>query len=119
MGLDLTLLVLTHDTPEFGFSHTMLELERSGIAQVIMDSGIETTPVPLRFYTFRAREDGGESHYGNTQETPYGDKLDCMTCGQLAALYENSAVVESDVNRATWLYLGELPGSTRVALYWH
>ena len=119
MGLDLTLLPLTHDTADWGFSHTMLELARTGVAQAIVDAGLQMTAVPRKFNTYLSRDGDGEPHYGDTHETPYGDALECVTAGALIPFADMEEVSCSPDNRAAWSYLEALDPSTRVALYYH
>jgi hypothetical protein len=117
MGVDLTLLVFTGDN----FSHTMLDLERrSGLWECI--TAIENMfgwNVPIPFYSFYGTMKNGERGYGDTQTTPYGDRLKYVHVKQLKPLSSNQYVLDNYNNRAVWAYLEQLPDDVQIALYWH
>lgn len=118
MGLDLTLLPFEADYGDWGFSHSVLNLERRG---ELLDEILELRahPVPLNFGTFLCRDDAYEEpHYGNTQETPYGEPLQWVRVTSLRDLSERRGVIDNCQNRAVWAYLKELPNDAKVALYW-
>lgn len=127
MGLDLTLLPYDGRNEDWAASFTVLQCERrSGLFAAIGD--VETaraTPVPKSFNSYLSRDDDNsahytDSHYGNTQETPYGDPVHTLTAGELSrAFHDHEDVQDNALNRATWAYLANLPPDTRVALYWH
>lgn len=125
MGLDLTLLPL--DSPVgmptgMAFSHTVLGCCRRGdLFDDIMRSekkrGVE---VEKGFASYLSRnKDYEDAHYGETLETPYGEKLKHLSARDLVAFKNHADVRDNAKNRAIWAYLGELDPETRVALYWH
>lgn len=123
MGVDLTLLVVT-GTREFGFSHTLLQLERrrelwDPIAEIEKAHG---QPAPTNFASYVARIPDGEwkdeSGYGKVEKTPYGDPVRMVPASALLALRDHRGVKDNPANRATWAYLAELPGATWIALWW-
>jgi hypothetical protein len=109
MGLDLSLMPITHDTPQWGLGHQILELDRN---YDIFDAigKLPTTPVPDRFDTYKSRGDDGESCYGNTQITPYGQKLMATTMGELK---------KAGVTGPAGAFIKASPDNQRVALFWH
>ena len=121
MSLHLTLIPFG---PDATFSHALLgpievdDALQSSIRRVEVESGRD---VPFTFNTFMCRDDVHGYHYGNTQETPYGQRLKHVGAWELVnALTRNYSEVE-----ACWMaepalhYLSHLPESWRVALYWH
>lgn len=123
MGLDLTLLPFEHPETDNGWaiSHCVLYCERrralfADIGQLEENIGVV---VPQQFGTYLSREGGKDTHYGNTQDTPYGDPLRTVTAGQLLGFATLDDVTDNPRNRAIWAYLAQLPAETRVALYWH
>lgn len=119
MGLDLRLLPLDHDSADWGFSHTVLDV---GNASHIYDAlkGVPRTAVPADFATFVSRLENGEAGYGQTQETPYGEPLQCVTVKALLKIQRSAVTKDSSAKRrAIWAYLRELDSDQRVALYWH
>jgi hypothetical protein len=76
--------------------------------------------VPRDFNTHLCRNgeyDG--SHYGNTQETAYGDPLRYCYVESLTKLGDHDGVTDNPHNEAIWAFLEHLPARTKVALYWH
>jgi hypothetical protein len=124
MSLDLTLLVsLQGVADDMALAHTMLEVvptERLAQELFALEKRLGA-PVPRQFCTYTAR-DGGEPHYGNTQTTPYGEKLVALRAIDLVTeLSGHDDVLESTANRAAWAYLGAIAGlrpEPFVALYW-
>ena len=81
---------------------------------------LDADPVPSSFHSYLSRDDAcEESHYGETQETSYGDRLTCVSVSRLLRFRDHEGVRDSPRNRAVWAYLAELLPETRVALYWH
>jgi hypothetical protein len=124
MGLDLAFLVVDGD-PTRGdttvFAHTTLDSRpgrqaNEALFRVEKDSGRD---VPELFFTYLSRENGHPC-YGNTQTTPYGEKLRMVRARELLlALSKVSLVVESPRLLGAVAYMKALPGDTWVALYWH
>lgn len=118
MGVDLRLLPFDCDRGEFAYSHTILDCERRRSLWTAVEK-LPATPVPKGFTSFVGDRPDGESGYGVTAETPYGEPLMATTAGQLLILKDHEGVIDNHKNRAIWAYLAELPPETRVALYWH
>ena len=117
MGLDLALLPFDADEG-IHFSHTVLKCERRiELFEEIMK--LPSTRVPENFTTLLRDDEYQETHYGNTQETPYGDPLTFMEVENLLRFSEHEGVQNHFKNRAIWAYLAYLPPRTKVALYWH
>jgi len=109
MGLDLTLIPMGSDSPEWGFGHELIELERNrDLFDKIMK--LPTSAVPKNFSTFRGRGEDGEHCYGNTQETPYGEPLAAVTMGELKTMR---------IPGPPGAYVAASRDEQRVALYWH
>lgn len=119
MGLDLRLLPFEGSLGESAaFSHSVLSCDRNyDVFDAVQE--IETQrgrDVPRDFHTFLSRDDKyEESHYGNTQETPYGNRLKEVEVEDLLPIRG----ITTGRNRAVWDYLSALPPRTRIALYWH
>lgn len=119
MGLDLTLLPFDCDQGDFCFSHTMLDCERRrDLFEAIMER-LHETPVPGGFQSFMGRTEDGDTRYGATTKTPYGEPLGWVQAGDLVKIGPHVGVVDNHLNRAIWAYLKELPYQTKIALYWH
>lgn len=119
MGLDLTLLPFDCDQGDFCFSHTMLDCERRrDLFEAVMEA-LRETPVPDKFMSFRGRTQEGNSCYGVTTRTPYGEPLGWVQAGDLVKLGSHVGVLDNYLNRAVWAYLEKLPYQTKVALFWH
>lgn len=113
MGLDLTLLPFDSER----FSHTVLTCERS--IDLFEEIGkLQAVRVPTEFNTFVAQDDEHGDHYGNTQDTPYGEPLTFVLVEQLLPFSKYEEVTDNFKNRAIWAYLKQLPRDTKVALYW-
>lgn len=123
MGLDLTLLPVEHDTFEWGFSHSMLRMDRDSslFSQMLAWEKEYGESPPRRFHTYICRDDACEEpHYGDTSETPYGEPLRCVNVGSLVRILESADLDGglSPRNRAALRYLECLRPESRVALYW-
>lgn len=126
MGLDCCLLPIDHDTPDFGFSHSILRLERTGIAQALLEAKGATSP-PARFETFYSHDRlcdkpecccCQEPHYGDTTEDCYGEPLPVFTAGELVSRFGHKRVIrESQRNRAVWAYLATVDPNMRIAVF--
>lgn len=109
MGLDLTLMPLSHDADDWGFSHEMLKLQRNyELFERIQR--LPTTNVPLKFATYRSIEDGIDPRYGETQKTPYGEPLLATTMAHLKTC---------QIPGPHGAFVAASPDNQRVALYWH
>lgn len=76
--------------------------------------------VPLRFNTYLCRDDDDHpTHYGDTQEDAYSDRLKQVSVSELMPLLNSAGVEESWLAPPCWAYMAALPESWRVALYWH
>lgn len=120
MGLDLTLLPVEADHGHWGFSHSVLSLDRDyklfDRIQKIEDK--RSVPLPEDFTSYLSVDDGdGEPYYGQTTETPYGLPLKAVYAKDL--LKASEARRSSLRNQAAWAYLEKLPDGAKVALYWH
>lgn len=117
MGVDLRLLPFDADF----FSHTILDCERrrdvfDAITEVEEKIGRD---VPDNFQSFTACGADGESCYGATLRTPYGENLKYILVEDLLQFTFHVDVTDNEKNRAIWAYLAQLKGTTKVALYWH
>ncbi len=118
MSLDLSLIPIEHEDARFGFGHSLLRIDSGGAwHDALKDANDE--PVPADFSTFRGDPgEDGEPHYGNTQETPYGEKLRCMRVVEITSRI-SSRELFSKRDKAALAYLAHLDPNSRVALYWH
>lgn len=110
MGLDLTLLPFYGDGKESNFAHTVLPLYRDGGSfEKMMD--LQATDVDSGFCSYLSRNDDyEESHYGETLETPYGERLQWIRARYLKPLVTDAAVSA---------YLMTLDDNHKIALFWH
>jgi hypothetical protein len=123
MSVQLTLLPFREGST---FSHMVLQADGAydffdAVSDVERRLG-SRVPSTFNTYVSRTEDDtcpSGESHYGNTQDTPYGDVLRYVRLGDLLPLSKHPLFAESPYTRAAWAYLQELPGAWNVALYWH
>lgn len=116
MGVDLRLLPFDCDQGDFAFSHTILEVGRDYDLHDKIRK-LKSMPVPPKFTSFCGDLENGETGYGVTNETPYGEALEFVLAGHLCAIpLPPDAFYRA---RAVWAYLKELPPHTKVALYWH
>lgn len=119
MGVDLALLPFDFESDRFSFSHTVLNTERrKDLWEEI--ARLESKAVPDGFNSYVSRNDDyEESHYGETLETPYGDRLTYVLASDLLAFWDHPGVKDEEKNRAVWAYLNCLNPQTKVALFWH
>lgn len=109
MGLDLTLLPFNFEASTWGFSHEAIQVRRENIChEQIMK--LQQLPVPPQFSTYFSRLPNGERGYGDTQETPYGERLMTTTMEQLATL---------GLSGPAGAFISASPPNQRVALFWH
>lgn len=122
MGLDLKLMPFGGECPgAVNFAHTILCCERRrDLFELILElDGREGQNVPTGFNTFLSFDEALEkSCYGETLETPYGERLHWVEARFLAVLASHADVLDNHLNRAVWAYLKELPPAWPVALYW-
>ena len=119
MGVDLKLLPQYSQTADF--SHDMIECGRDRkmfdiIGKLELENGRE---IPRKgISTFNARNKDGETCYGTTFTTPYGDTIKGV---QAHKLKEALAEYKPDYwrNKAVISFLNELPDDLEVWLYWH
>lgn len=117
MGLDLRVLPFDGDFPQLCFSHTVLGVDRCAALFEQIDA-LPSWPVPEGFASFTGQADGIEDTcYGDTTETPFGQRTCYVFAGQLAAIPVPERAGYK--TRATWAYLRELPPETKVAVYWY
>jgi hypothetical protein len=114
MGVDLRLLPFDADQGDFAFSHTILEVNGSRDLYKKIKQ-LRSMPVPKDFTSFCAVGSDGESTYGLTKETPYGEPLEWALAGELCDILSRS----DDYKKAVYGYLQHLSPDTKVALYWH
>jgi hypothetical protein len=123
MGLDLQLLPNDSDSPDrVPYSHTVLNCTRredlfDAISKIEEEHG-EEVPEYFPTYVCRNDEEYEETHYGNTQETPYGDKLLLVKVKHIKRLASHQGVIDNWKNRAIWAYLEQMPDTLDVALMW-
>ncbi len=128
MGIDLKLLpVEANLSGSSGFSHSILSLERRSELWDAIDENVTTWPKPTwTLSSFLGRQDNGEHGYGDTDETPYGDRIEFCFAANLAEVIEafnEKEAHEYDIpppvlNVATAAYLKCLPPQTEIGLYW-
>lgn len=120
MGIDLVLLPFDSDgdNPVVSYSHTVLTCTLSHeLAEELKKIPAPQVPKNFRSYLGTDEEYDGP-RYGATQETPYGEPLKYVRVGQLNP-FRFHEIVRADPNKkAIWAFLNELPGNTKVALYW-
>lgn len=119
MGVDLRLLPFDCGMSGNEYSHTILSCERDYTLfdEIQLIEKQRARVVPPSFSTFVSRDGAYEEpHYGNTQETPYGDPLREV---EVEDLLKVKHYATRGVNNAIWAYLANLLPRTRVALYWH
>ncbi len=117
MGVDLTLLPFDADRANLSFSHSVLGIERRReLWDLILEMEIDV--VPNGFTSYLSRLENGETGYGETMETPYGEPLKYTKAERLVSLAHHEEVRNNFKNRAVWAYLMELPPETKIALYW-
>lgn len=119
MGLDLALLPFDCDYEYFAFSHTVLDCGRDGELFEAIQM-LPTHPVMANFTSYLCRDGDGETHYGLTVVTPYGEPL--MYVEAHALLLHTPRGSRGGIptkNVAIWAYLACLDPQTKVALFWH
>ena len=122
MGVDLRLLPVESDGGDFGFSHSILALDRDREWFALLLAKQETSRTeawshpPKRFFCYTAYMENGEPGYGEKAKDAYGFALRCLRASDILAASRGAA---TDRNRAVLSYLAVLPADTRVILDWH
>lgn len=114
MSLRLTLLPFVENNQPYSFQ--MLSIEPLGdLLDIIycLEKNLGRD-VPIGFKSYTSREGDPEPHYGVTETTPYGEKLQAITAGQLWSVMDHPQFLQP-----TSLYVSAMHPSTLVALYWH
>ena len=118
MGVDLRLLPMRYDT----LALSMLEMDRDNdlfdiIAEtelkdgiVVDDKGIQSNSATLK---------NGDTGYGTTIKTPYGNKMKSLTAGQLSKCFASYKADISRENKAVIAYIKAYPKDKKVYLFWH
>ncbi len=130
MGIDLKLLPLeTREDMDWGFAHTMLELDRRHELWDFIDDEVPViTKDNFKFSSYCAPipsgEWEGENGYGEITEDPYGNAIKWCRAGKLAEVmekfYTDGGGYKTDYrNLAAIAYLKVLPTDNLIALYWH
>jgi hypothetical protein len=112
VGVYLRLLPFDADSDDLHFSHTVLNVRRD---EDLWDA-VERTgqfPVPDDFNSFlcRNQEECEATHYGNTVETPYGERLTYTLAKNLKGIAFKPDAVAA--------YINALDDDVKVALYWY
>jgi len=120
MGLDLRLLPAYTQNADW-MSHDILGLDRdddilNAVFEFEKKHGIEVKRGG--FKSFLSREDGGETKYGSTETTPYGDRIKSVLAIELSKVFE-SVEISGWKNKAIVAFVKELPDDLPIYLYWH
>ena len=133
MSVDLTLLPYNCDFPENSYSHTMLPLQTNtrDLMEEIEKLSYEVSQsidfitgdklsgdVEDTFTCYLAKNEDGESGYGEVNEDAYGKKMRWVRASVLMRLANHDGVNRNPLNKQAWAYLNACPPNTRVALYW-
>ena len=115
MGLDLALLPFEGKNS----SYSILNLFRdSELFDELLKLEKKEVPKPFHSYLCRNKDFDGESHFGDTRETPYGDKVYYLTVEELLGVAGHRGVREYWKNKAIWSYLMHCPEEMKVGLFW-
>lgn len=118
MGIDLILLPVDHYRQDWGYSHSLLSVNRSSN---LFDKirRLPSFDAPKNFHSYISRDSKYEEpHYGNTVKDCYGDKIKFVEVNSLLKLKHHRDIKDSEKNSAIWAYLGQLPEATKIALFW-
>lgn len=108
--MDLDLIPIDYDSPQFGWAHSLLKLE-CGPDLFHKIKKLPTSRVPEAFNTHQGTSKDGETIcYGNTQETPDGNPLMAVTMAQLKTV---------GISGPVGAFVAASPDDQRVALYWY
>jgi len=122
MGVDLTLLPVE---PGSQISTSVLQLERRHeLFSAIQE--LDTVPLPTFEHGFSCylstRHEGTPQQgigWGKVTQDDYGSSLTWITPAQLLRLNDHEGVIDNDLNKAVWAFLGVLPEDWRIVLFWH
>lgn len=114
MSIDLRLLPLDHDRPDWGYSHTVLNI--NSVSEPFMKDvqALPSTPVPASFSTHVAHLADSQG-YGETQTDAYNEPIVCVTAETLSSVLAAYPFVPVAVRA----YVRALPVGMRIALDWH
>lgn len=119
MSLDLTLLPVEFDGGTWGFSHSVLRVDQGRLWSDLLEH-VRMVYVPDKFSTYLSRDDKfEETHYGNTQRTPYGEQLLAARIEDILPALDKHLGDWSRRDRAVIAYLRVMDPKMKVALYWH
>lgn len=124
MGVDCTLLPVEFENDQWGYSHTVLKLDRNYTVWEMLRKLPDAGAVPSSFASHiggrvREGEQAGEPCYGETQKDPYGDPVRCVRAGDLAKLSKRLRSYGLPRTKASIAYCAQLPPETRIAIWWH
>jgi hypothetical protein len=133
MSIDLTLLPLNCDNPRSSYSHTVLPLQtntrdlfeeierildvKNNAFHFITDEQM-SGEVDFQFTSYLARNEDGDSHYGEIENDCYGAKLKWVRASVLQGLTHHDGVQRNPLNKQAWGYINACPASTKIVLYW-
>ncbi|MCP4697606.1 MAG: hypothetical protein GY862_12260 [Gammaproteobacteria bacterium] len=102
------------------FSHVLLSLNRwSDFWEKVSDVEAEHgQDVPDKLLTFTGKREDDELGYGETAESPYGGRIQCVEARYLKPLAEHLSDETGFKTRAAWAYLEQCPDDLLVGLYW-
>ena len=116
MGLDLNLLpmYLGGQNDACNFSHSVIECKRDSdlFDEILKAEKDHGKLVPEGFVSYLSRADGKEPHYGETDQSPYGEKLKYMKAVDLQKAMRNHGHLPESA------YIAHLEADHKVVLYW-
>lgn len=120
MGVDLKLLPIDYDDGSWGFSHSIIRVERDyELFDQIRDLPKQGHP-PENFTSYLSTIPSGsmrgESCYGPTKQDCYGCNLYCVRAGDFANIRLRRGT--SKQVRAVLAYVRALDPDTRIVPYW-
>ena len=137
MSLDLTLLPYNEpDSGVINFSHTVLPLQTNSrdlmekIQEIswkdnfpnaidFIKDGLQAAGnVEEGFTAHVARDEDGESCYGEVSKDAYGEQMRWVRVAVLLQFKDHPQVERNPKNKAAWAYLSACDPNMRVALYW-
>lgn len=104
MGLDLTLMPVMGD---FVCAHEMVNVHDTVSYDAIeqLDSAKLYKPIQ----TFRGTMSDGETGYGDTLDTPYGERIEHVSAADLDSV---------GMDCSAGAFISKLPPETRILLFW-